>query len=128
MIFSLKITRISEIDKVWIRYSFKHILQSITQSVNKSRTYYFYNQITKNSNALLMQESHVVEVIMALLQHIISHSLIKYKMIYDVRVLMHVKESNLMIFDGNTDYDSEVLKENESVPSMHVVTEFELVF
>ena len=41
-------------------------------------------------------------------------------MIHHVRVVMQVKQSNLMMFDGITNYDLEVLKENESVSSMLV--------
>ena len=57
------------------------------------------------------------------LQHKIQHDLMKYEIvIYNVHVVMHVLQLNLILFEGNIEYDVKVLKMGKTIPLLYIIT------
>ena len=55
-------------------------------------------------------------------QHKIQHNLMKYEIIiYNVPGVMHVPRLNLMLFEGNVNYDLKILRMNKPVRLLHMV-------
>ena len=57
------------------------------------------------------------------------HNLMKYELIHYVHHTMHIRQLNLILFEGIINYNLEVLKRNTIVQSMHVLaTKFVLIY
>ena len=64
----------------------------------------------------------VLEFFEIVQQHKMYHNLMKYEIVYNVHAVMHVQQLNLVLIEGNINYDLKVLKENESVQLLHILT------
>ena len=46
----------------------------------------------------------------------------KYEIVYNVHGVMHVQQLNLVLIEGNINYDLKALKENETVQLLYILT------